>query len=211
MKADILKTGNRSRRVRAGKMVMLGAALVAGAFVVAPASAGPLDLQLPPLPLPLPTLSPTVEVPVTTTIDTVTKTVTDVTGQLGTITGGGGTGGGTGGGSQTPAVVRSIAKVDSWSLERMPGLRPSGAASETARTTISSTRLGRSGTYTSLIGNGIRATAGRAAALAGPLAAPIVLAMFAIVLLAIAARGPGKLAKVDEDRQAFRERRNHRL
>jgi hypothetical protein len=210
MNTGVLTKGFRPRRVRAGKMALLGATIVAGVFAFAPASAG-LDLELPPLPqlpLPLPTLTPSVELPVSGTVDTVTTTVTGITETVGGIVGGGGGGGG------TKPVVKPVVKqplVDSWSLERLPGLQGSGAASEMARTTISSSRLNRPGAYTSLIGNGLRATAGRALDLAGPLAAPIVVAMFALALLVVAARGPGKLVKVDEERQMFRERRSHRL
>jgi hypothetical protein len=206
MKTRVLKTGIRPRRLRAGRLVLLGVTLVAGIFVSAPASAElPLDLELPPLPLPLPTLSPSLELPVSGTIDTVTNTITGVPEQLGGIVGGGS---GTSPG-KTP-VVHRVTQVDSWSLDRLPALQR-GAASEMARTTVSSSRLGRPGSYTSLIGNGFRVTAGRAANLAAPLAAPIVVGIFALVMLVVAARGPGKLVKVEEERQAFRGPRSHRL
>jgi hypothetical protein len=213
MKTGVLKKGIRPRAIRAGRLALLGATLVAGIFVASPASAKlPLDIgniELPPLlPLPLPTLTPSVEQPVSGTIDTVTKTVTGVTEELGGVTGGDG---GTGTTPGTLPVVRPRPQVDSWSLERLPGLQGTGAASEMARTTVSSARLDRPGAYTSLIGNGIRTTAGRAAELAGPLAAPIVVALFALALLALAARGPGRFVKVDEERQTFRDRRTHRL
>jgi hypothetical protein len=208
MKTGVLKTGIRPRRLRAGRLALLGATLVAGIFVSAPASANlDLDLELPPLPLPLPTLSPILEEPVSATIDTVTKTLTGVPEQLGGIVGGGGSGTSP---TKTP-VVRRVTQVDSWSLDRLPALQRSGAAAEMAKTTVSSSRLGRPGSYTSLIGDGFRVTAGRAANLAGPLAAPIVVAMFALAMLVVAARGPGKLVKVDEERQAFRGPRSHRL
>lgn len=212
MNSDVLKSGIRPRRVRAGKAALLGAAMVAGVFAFAPASAGlSIEVELPPLPqlpLPLPTLTPGVEVPVSGTVDAVTQTVTGVTGQVGGIVD---PGGGSGGTTPVTKPVLRQPVADSWSLERLPGLQGSGAASDAARTAVSSSRLNRPGAYTSLIGNGLRATAGRALDLAGPLAAPIVVAMFALVLLAVAARGPGKLVKVDEERRTFHERRSHRL
>ena len=211
MNSDVLKGGIRPRRMRAGKAALLGAAMVAGVFALAPASAGlPIEVELPPvpqLPLPLPTVTPTVELPVSGTVDTVTQTVDGVTATVGGIVdprGGGGT-------VPVTKPVLHQPVTDSWSLEQLPGLQGSGGASETVRTTTSSSRLNRPGSYTSLIGNGLRATARRALELAGPLAAPLVLAMFALVLLAVAARGPGKLVKVDEERRTFHERRSHRL
>jgi hypothetical protein len=208
MKTRVLKTGIRPRRLRAGRLALLGATLVAGIFVSAPASAElPLDLELPPLPLPLPTLSPSLELPVAGTIDTVTRTLTGVPEQLGGIVDGGGSGTSPG---KTP-VVREVTQVDSWSLDRLPALQRSAAASEMAKTTVSSSRLGRPGSYMSLIGDGFRVTAGRAANLVAPLAAPIVVGMFALAMLVVAARGPGKLVKVDEERQALRGPHSHRL
>jgi len=206
MKSGIAKTRVRPRRrVRARASIVVAATLVLGAFAALPASARlPLDLELsplPPLPLPLPT--PSGELPVAGTVNTVTGVVNGVTGQLdGSIGGGPG---------HVPAPKPRVvppSRVDSWSLERLPALQGPGAAAQTA---VGSTQLGRPGSYTSLVGGGLRAAAGRAKGLAGPLAAPIVFALFALALLVIAARGPGRLVKIEEERQAFRDRRSYRL
>jgi hypothetical protein len=209
MRTEVLKTG--ARRLRAGRIAFVAAAFVVGAFVIAPASAQlPLDLDLPtlpPLPLPLPTLAPLDE-EASGSVDGVVDTLNSIPDQLGAI---------------VPGPSKPVApapnpmpglkptKVDAWSIERLPALSRTGYASNVPPTTISSFRLARPGSYTSVVGDGFRAAAGRAAHLIGPLAAPLLVALFAILTLALAARGPGRLVKVEEDRQGFRDRRSYRL
>jgi hypothetical protein len=43
------------------------------------------------------------------------------------------------------------------------------------------------------------------------LAAPLLVALFALATLVLAARGPGRLVKVEEDRQGIRDRRSYKL
>lgn len=210
MRTEVLKTGiGLLRRMRAGRIAFVAAAFVLGAFVTAPASAQlPLDLEIPTLPpLPLPTLTPLDE-EVSGSVDGVVDTVNSIPDQLGAI---------------VPGPSEPVApapnpmpglkptKVDAWSIERLPALSRTGYASNVPPTTISSSRLARPGSYTSVVGDGFRAAAGRAAHLVGPLAAPLLVALFAILTLALAARGPGQLVKVEEDRQGFRDRRSYRL
>jgi hypothetical protein len=200
MKMRVPTTGHRPRsRVRAWTMLALCFAALVGLFTALPASA---QLQLPPIPpLPLPTVAPGVQTPVSQTITGVSKLLDGVPEQLGGV------------GSQNPpaplprpALRPKGAQVDSWSIDRLPALRGTSA-----RTAISSTRLEAPGSYSSLVSGGFKAAAGRAANLAGPLAAPLAVALFAIGLLALAARAPSRLVKVDDERQAFGERRSYRL
>ena len=208
MRTEVLKTGIRPRRrVRAGRFAFAAAALIVGAFVTAPASAQlPLDLDLdlptlPPLPLPLPTLG-LPDIPASGSVNDVINTVNSIPDGLGGIVT-----------APTQPVQpapqpRPVVRgplVDGWSIERLPALTSSVHPSSVPSSTIGS------GSYTSLVGDGFRAAAGRAARLAGPMAAPLLVALFALVTLALAARGPGRLVKVEEDRQGFRERRSYRL
>jgi len=199
MNMRVVKTRHRPHRwVRLG-VLLAGSLIGLGAFAV-PATA---QIQLPPLPpLPLPTLTP-ITAPVAGTIDGLSKFVQGVPEQLG-------------GGTVTkppvkapapvPAVQPKNASVDSWSLDRLPALSR-GAV----KTSVSSTQLARPGSYGSIVAGGLKATVGRAARLAGPLAAPLAVALFALGLLAIAARAPSRLVKVEEERQSFGERRIYRL
>jgi hypothetical protein len=108
-----------------------------------------------------------------------------------------------------PVVKAPVTKVDAWSVDKLPGLQ---GATNAAKTRIGDAAvLPRAGTYRSIVGSGIRAAAGRAGQLAAPMAAPMILALVAVGMLAFAAKGPTRLAKVDEDRQAFHERRSYRL
>jgi hypothetical protein len=200
----------RADRTRARRAAFLSAAvLVLGVFACLPASAQ----LLPPLPpLPLPTSSTGVDL--NRTVDDVTGLLNDVPDQLGSIvddttasltlpTGGGSTP--PGGGSpvtNSPSVSGPLSVIPAVGL--LPGT--SGAP-----TRIDGTRLRRNLSYGAALSNGFRAAAGRAAALAGPLAAPIALALIAMGLIAIAARGPGRLVKVEEERLNVRERRSYRL
>jgi hypothetical protein len=191
------KVGHGSRRrARAGSLLVLSAACAVGLLAIVPASAG---LEVPPLPpLPLPTLTP-VQEPVTSTVGGLLEAPDQILGN---------TGGGPSTGGTTPKTgpVNTITNVDSWTLDELPALR--GTAE---RTDVSSTQLDRPGSYSSMVAGGLKRAAGRAADLARPLAAPLALALFAVGLLAIAARGPGRLVKVEEERQIYRERRTYRL
>lgn len=204
--ADVLRSGHPSRaRVRAGGLLLVGAALVAGAFGAVPASA---QLQLPPLPpLPLPTLLPEVDLEATT--GALTDALADVAKiPLQVVEGA----------TRPPATAKQPALkpvlrprgpiVDSWSVDLLPGLT---GATEHARTAVSSSRVPRPGSYTSAVSGGFRAAVGRAAKLAGPLAAPLAVALFAVGLLVVAAKSPTRLVKVEEDRRGFREPRSYRL
>ena len=219
MQRDGLKMGKRpARRVSAGRVTFAALALIVAAFAAAPAQAGLLDLEvpkLPPLPLPslpavpsLPALPDLLEVPVSGSVNDVITTVNSIPEGLGGIVSGP---------SKPvkpvvkpPSIKRVPTIVDGWSLDRLPALTRS-VTSNVPPTTVSSSRLGRPGSYTSLVGDGFRAAAGRAARLAGPLAAPLLVALFALATLVLAARGPGRLVKVEEDRQGFRDRRSYKL
>jgi hypothetical protein len=118
------------------------------------------------------------------------------------------------GGKKTPApgkkpaprVVPKAPQIGSWSTE---GLRPATDGSLTP-TGVSSNRV-PAPSYFAAVGDGFAGAARRAADLAGPVAAPMILALFAVGLLFVAARGPGRLVKVEEERKAFREQRTYRL
>jgi hypothetical protein len=190
------KLGQGRRRARTRALLLLAAVLIVGLAIV-PASAG---LELPPLPpVPLPTLSP-LDQPVSTTVDGLLDMPDQILGNTGDKPVSGGTA------PKTTNTLTSIPTVDSWSIDRLPALR--GTA---VRTEVSSSRLDHPGSYSSLVSGGLKRAAGRAADLAAPLAAPLALALFAVGLLAIAARGPGRLVKVEEERQIYRERRTYRL
>ncbi|MGH2726793.1 MAG: hypothetical protein ACRDKS_07425 [Actinomycetota bacterium] len=112
------------------------------------------------------------------------------------------------GGTDEPPVSRPAPQTPatgSWSTDRV--LLPPGAAVPATR--VASHKIGPS--YTGALGNGFSRAARRAAELAGPVAAPMILALFAVGLLFVAARGPGRLVKVEEERKAFSERRTFRL
>lgn len=218
MQRDGLKMGTRpGRRTRAARKTIAAVALIVAAFAAAPAHAGLLDLQVPELPpLPLPSLSAVPSplpdlLPHSTSsgaVDDVINSVTSIPDGLGGIV-------------KTPVKsVKPVVKqpatrvptiVDGWSLERLPALTRSGVTSNVPKTTVSSSRLGRPGSYVSLVGDGFSAAAGRAARLAGPLALPLLVALFALATLVLAARGPGRLVKVEEDRQGIRDRRSYKL
>lgn len=65
--------------------------------------------------------------------------------------------------------------------------------------------------YGAALGRGIAQVAQRAARLAGPLAPTFLLALLAVAVLVTAARGPGRLVKIEEEREALRGRRAFRL
>lgn len=145
------------------------------------------------------------ELPVSTdlgaTVDGVTGTVTDV---IGGVTEG------SKGGKQEPAPTKLPALVPptetgSWATDRIPAGLVSPATSSVSSTKVPSV------SYGSAVGDGFARAARRAAELAGPVAAPMILGLFAVGLLFVAARGPGRLVKVEEERKAFRDQRTFRL
>jgi hypothetical protein len=109
-----------------------------------------------------------------------------------------------------PAPAKQVAprapQTGSWSTNRV--LPPSGLIGPATR--VSSNRV-PSPSYGAAVGQGFARAARRAADLAGPVAAPMFLGLFAVGLLFVAARGPGRLIKVEEERKAFREQRTFRL
>lgn len=146
------------------------------------------------------------ELPVSTdlggTVDGVTGTVTDVLG--------GTTDGKPLGGKNKPAPApgkapASVIDTGSWAVDRVQP--PAGLVDATR---VSSTRVPPV-SYGAAVGDGFSRAARRAAELAGPVAAPMLLALFAVGLLFVAARGPGRLVKVEEERKAFRDQRTFRL
>lgn len=199
--------GSGRRRTRPA-VFLFAAVLIVGVFAALPASA-----QLLP-PLPLPTSSPGIDL--NDTIDDVTGVVTDVPDQLGSIVEDTtaslnlpGTKPQPNPGTITQKSVRAPV-VGSWSIDNPPaGLRRT--VSTTVSPRVSGARYRRSLSYGAALSEGFHAAAGRAASLAGPLAAPIALALVAVGLLAVAARGPGRLVKVEEERHSVRERRSYRL
>ncbi len=193
--------------VRAVSFVF-AALMVTGALASVPASA-----QLLP-PLPLPTSSTGLDLD--KTVDGATNLLTEVPDQLGSIvedTTASLTVPGVTKPKLNPAPVPQIPGqlpiTGSWSADMPPGLQ--APVTDTAPTQVSGTSFRRNLGYGAALSNGLRAAAGRAAALAGPLAAPIALALIAVGLIAVAARGPGRLVKVEEERQSGRERRTYRL
>jgi len=143
------------------------------------------------------------ELPVSTdlgeTVDAVTGTVTNVIG---------GTADGPGQPKAAPKPEQLPAlgtQTDSWATDRVPT-----SMIAPATTKVSSSRV-PSVSYGSAVGDGFSRAARRAAELAGPVAAPMILALFAVGLLFVAARGPGRLVKVEEERKAFRDQRTFRL
>jgi hypothetical protein len=111
-------------------------------------------------------------------------------------------------GTNGPAPAKapaSVAKTGSWAVDRVQP--PAGLVDATR---VSSARV-PAVSYGAAIGDGFSRAARRAAELAGPVAAPMLLALFAVGLLFVAARGPGRLVKVEEERKAFRDQRTFRL
>lgn len=103
-----------------------------------------------------------------------------------------------------PALGTGTA-TDAWATNRIPaGLVGPGTSS------VSSTKV-KTVSYGAAVGDGFARAARRAAGLAAPIAAPMILAFFAVGLLFVAARGPGRLVKVEEERKAFRDQRTFRL
>lgn len=105
-----------------------------------------------------------------------------------------------------PRVLPKAPQIGSWSTE---GLLPATGGSLTP-TRVSSDRV-PAPSYGAAVGDGFARAVRRAADLAGPVAAPMILALFAVGFLFVAARGPGRLVKVEEERKAFREQRTYRL
>lgn len=203
MKTNV-RRADRPRNALRPAAFMTAALIVVGILAAAPASAQ----LLPPLPL---------ETGLDTggwvneTIEDVTGLITDVPEQLGGVVV-----------ETTNSLTvprkdpRPVLKAptpsltDPWSIDRLPALQNPPSVREIP-TNVSGVSYRHPVSYGAAIGGGFRAAAGRAASLAGPLAAPIALALVAVGLLAVAARGPGRLVKVDEERQSFRERLQYRL
>jgi len=200
-----------SRRVRAAALVAVFLGVLA--FAQVPASA---ELKLPELPLP--TASP-LDLEDLLNLDELLNGPVPVSGDLGQIVDGttdtvsnllNGTtedppvlGGKTKPPVSKPAPAPLAPATDSWSTDRL--LLPPTSITETR---VASHKIP---SYTGALGNGFSRAARRAAELAGPIAAPMIVALFAVGLLFVAARGPGRLVKVEEERKAFRERRTFRL
>jgi hypothetical protein len=198
-----VRRADRPRSASRLAALVFAALIVVGALASTPASAEllePLDLET------------GLELPVNDVIEDVTNLVTDVPEQLGGIVA-----------DTTNSITvprknppgslpkaPQTALTGSWSVDRLPALQNPSFESAVP-TSDSGTSYRRPLSYGAAIGGGFRAAAGRAASLAGPLAAPIALALIAVGLLAVAAHGPGRLVKLDEERQSFRERRRFRL
>jgi hypothetical protein len=181
------------------------------------------ELKLPELPLP--TSSPLLddplsledllnldellegELPVSTDLGEV---VEGVTGSVSDVLGANGGPTDVLGGKQTPAPAKPVAppepQTGSWSTDRVPP--PTGLTGPS--TLVSSSRIPTT-SYAAAVGQGFARAVRRAADLAGPVAAPMLLGLFAVGLLFVAARGPGRLIKVEEERKTFREQRTFRL
>ncbi len=211
-----VRGSDRRRRVTRPAVFLFAAVLVVGVFAAMPASARLLP-PLPPLPpLPLPTSSTGLDLDLNDTINSVTGLLNDVPDQLGAIV------------EDTTASLTAPGTdpepnpapppqnpvqgplTGSWSVAKPPAGLQSPVTS-TVDPRVSGARYRRSLSYGAALSEGFRAATGRAAALAGPLAAPIALALVAVGLLAVAARGPGRLVKVEEERQSTRARRSYRL
>ena len=175
-------------------LLPLGAILAAAA----PASA---QIELPPLPLPLPTV--TVDLPASGTLEGVGNLVQSVPEQLGGVVQNtlGGVGSGPG---SDPAGARLPRTGSAYATTRgVPSsllVRPGSPVSEAPERS-----------YGGKLTSGFARAAGRAANLAGPIAAPFGVASIAVGLLLLASRGSGRLVKVEEDRNAVRDRLAYRL
>ena len=201
MKTNV-RRADRPRSALRPAAFMTAALIVVGVLAAAPASAQ----LLPPLPL-----ETGLDIPLTETIEDVTGLITDVPEQLSGVVV-----------ETTNSLTvprkdpRPVLKAptpsptDPWSIDRLPALQNPPSVREIP-TNVSGVSYRHPVSYGAALGGGFRAAAGRAASLAGPLAAPIALALVAVGLLAVAARGPGRLVKVDEERQSFRERLHYRL
>jgi hypothetical protein len=147
------------------------------------------------------------ELPVSTDLDEVVGGVTE---SVSNVLGGNGGPTDVLSGKQKPAPAKQVAprapQTGSWSANRV--LPPSGLIGPAIR--VSSNRVPNL-SYGAAVGQGFARSARRAADLAGPVAAPMLLGLFAVGLLFVAARGPGRLIKVEEERKAFREQRTFRL
>lgn len=199
MKRPARRTDRRRSR-RAGLGVVI--ALVVVVLLQLSASA---DIGLPQLPLP--TSTPLLEgllegdLPVSGSLEGATDLVDGTTDQLGGLLG---TTTNPGTVPKRPAVKRPT--VGTPATVSSPAGNDSPANGPQVR--VSGRRVP---SYGAAVTDGFSRTARRAAELAGPIAAPMALAMFAVALLLVAARGPGRLVKVEEERKTFRERRSFRL
>jgi hypothetical protein len=218
-------TGIRRRNRGSTRRTRIGALLAVVALVAFTQISASAELKLPELPLP--TSAPLLddplnledllnldellnsELPVSTDLGEVVEGVTE---GVSNVLGGSGSPTDVLGGQQQPEpapakkVAPGVPQTGSWSTDRL--LLPSGLTGPS--TQVSSTRV-PAVSYVAAIGQGFARAARRAADLAGPVAAPMLLGLFAVGLLFVAARGPGRLIKVEEERKAFREQRTFRL
>lgn len=208
----------RSRNAgRRGRLVASLALVAVVALMQVPATA---ESKLPELPLPSATplldhLIDQILAPVTDPVsDPVSDTLDNVTGLLGGATEEAGLG--LGGGQQNPGTVQpktpavvpvQPSRTGSWSVDRPPASAEIGAPG----VRVGNSRSHPPMSYGAAVTDGFARTARRAATLAGPVAAPMILALFAVGLLYVAVGGPGRLVKVEEERKAFRERRTFRI
>ena len=216
-------TGIRRRNRGPTRRTRIGALLAFVAVVAFAQISASAQLKLPELPLP--TSAPALDDPLNLedllNLDELLNGDLPVSTDLGEVVGGvtegvsnvlGGNGGPTDvlSGKQQPApaeqVVPRAPQTGSWSTDGI--LTPSGLTGPA--TSVSSNRV-PTPSYAAAVGQGFARAARRAAELAGPVAAPMLLGLFAVGLLFVAARGPGRLIKVEEERKAFRERRTFRL
>jgi hypothetical protein len=207
-------------------LVLLACLLPGAALAQLPTSTPtplPIDTTLPTLPTPTPgdepesqngltppTLGPALPLPSATPAPTpeitepVTDTVKDLTGPL---TGSDGEGGGSSGDTPdggSPGV-------------KSPGSSPADGTSSPAgggaeKSTVPGGRpAGGLNSYGQMVGARFGTLAHRASDLAGPFAAPMALGVLALSALAVAARGPGRLRKVEDDRSELGGRTVFRL
>ncbi len=211
MKTPVRGSDRPKRGALRALALVFAALIVSAVLATSPASAQ----LLPPLPpLPIPTSSTGLDL--NNTVDDVTNLLTDVPDQLGSIVGDTTSSLTIPGVTQpkpnpapVPQIPGQLPITGSWSADMPPGLL--APVKNAVPTQVSGTSVRRNLGYGAALSNGLRAAAGRAAALAGPLAAPIALALIAVGLIAVAARGPGRLVKVEEERQSGSERRTYRL
>lgn len=197
----------RRRTARRGAAIA-GTVMAAFAMISLPAHA---KLELPPL-LPLPSGTPLLN-SVTDLVEDSTDLASETTGDLlGDVP------------EQLGGLVHGLQeevtpepggqtrkpRARSWRTTRQLEGEPGTPYTPAVGAAVSSTTH-RSVSYGTAVSDGFSRAVSRAANLAGPLAAPFAVAFGAVGLLTLAARGPGRLVKVEEERQTFREHRSYRL
>lgn len=210
-------TGIRRRNQGPTRRTRIGALLAVVAVMAFAQISASAQLKLPELQLP--TATPLLEEPLNLedllNLDELLSGELPVSADVGEVVGGvsnllGGTSGDVLGGKNKPAPGKQLApgapQTGSWSTDRI--LPPAGLIGPA--TNVSSNRV-PAPSYGAAVGEAFSRAARRAAELAGPVAAPMILGLFAVGLLFVAARGPGRLVKVEEERKAFRGQRTFRL